>query len=303
MENQYNKGHAKEILEPCGLLGDCLKIKKSGVWPAFKRGKLMKAETEGLRWRPTRQMQRIPSAPEVKKTPMLPNPFNARELAAFMLAGTGARVADFYGDWSDGPDPDSLDDIDPDSNARRAVIEAFAAYRLAIEKVGQWDADALARRDAAGKAHWGSGNDKALLKAFDDAQAEWDAAHQAWLTAMVVCLLETKPQAATEAPAAQTAATPAPLVAKGNTQAWTVSKPQRGGAYRTPLYRLIAAAYRDGGPRPTARDVVEAWRINKPAEVAQVLPDGFDYYDAQGNTKHADLEAVRKAIDRMTSTR
>ena len=205
MEAKYNLKHAKEILEPCGLLGEnqrgkYLRIKKRGVMPAIKRDLLLQTETEGLRWRPARQLQLLPGAPEVKGTPMLPNPFTARELAAFMLEGAGALVADFYGEWDDGPDPESLRAIDPDSKARRAVTEAFTAYRLAIEKVGKYDMDALARRDAAHTAYWKSSNDKALSKAFEDARAEWDAAHQAWLTKMVRCLLE--PQAAAPAPVA-----------------------------------------------------------------------------------------------------
>ena len=42
------------------------------------------------------------------------------------------------------------------------------------------------------------------MKAFEDAEAEWDAAYQAWLTKMVRCLLE--PQAA--APALHVATEP-----------------------------------------------------------------------------------------------
>ena len=215
MEAKYNLKHAKEILEPCGLLGEnqrgkYLRIKKRGVMPAIKRDLLLQTETEGLRWRPARQLQLLPGAPEVKGTPMLPNPFTARELAAFMLEGAGALVADFYGEWDDGPDPESLRAIDPDSKARRAVTEAFTAYRLAIEKVGKYDMDALARRDAAHTAYWKSSNDKALLKAFEDAEAEWDAAYQAWLTKMVRCLLE--PQAAAPAPEVAESASKAVVV-------------------------------------------------------------------------------------------
>ena len=106
-------------------------------------------------------------------------------------------------------------------------------------------------------------------------------------------------------PAQPQAAAPAPVVAESasNAQAWTIAKPQRFNGYTAPLHRLIAAAHREGKPCPTARDVVEVWRINAPAEIAKVLPDGFDYYDAKGDTKTADLEAIRKAIRRMTSAR
>ena len=100
-------------------------------------------------------------------------------------------------------------------------------------------------------------------------------------------------------------ATPAPVEidSASNAAAWTVRKPKRFNGYTAPLHRLLAAAHHDGRPCPTARDVVEAWRNSAPAEIAQVLPDGFNYYDAKGNTKTADLEMVRKVIGRMTGAR
>lgn len=85
-----------------------------------------------------------------------------------------------------------------------------------------------------------------------------------------------------------------------NAQAWAIVRPQRFHGYNAPLLRLIAAAHHEGKPRPTARDVLEAWHADTPAEIAKVLPDGFDYYDAKGDTKTADLEAIRKAIARLT---
>ena len=88
-----------------------------------------------------------------------------------------------------------------------------------------------------------------------------------------------------------------------NSTTWEVTKPQRFNSYGAPLHRLLLDMQRDGKPRPTARDVVEAWRIEKPAEIEKVLQDGFDYYDAKGNTKPANLEAIRKAIARMTNAR
>lgn len=104
-----------------------------------------------------------------------------------------------------------------------------------------------------------------------------------------------EPQAAQPAPVAKNSASSAP--------AWTVNKPKRYSGYAAPLNRLLATAHLEGQPRPTARDVLEAWRSEAPAEIAKVLTDGFDYYDAKGNTKTADLEAVRKTIGRMTSAR
>ncbi|MDP3350701.1 MAG: hypothetical protein Q8S92_17045 [Hydrogenophaga sp.] len=81
---------------------------------------------------------------------------------------------------------------------------------------------------------------------------------------------------------------------------WTVIKPLRYSGYRAPLYRLIAIAHREGKSRPSARDVVEAWRSAMPPEIAKVLPGGVDYYDANGDTKAASLAAIRQAIGRMT---
>jgi len=171
----------------------------------------MQAETEGLRWRPTRELQGLPGAPETSDTPMLPIPFTARELAAFMLAGTGALVASFYGDWSDGPNPERLGDIDRDSFARRAVIDAFAAYRLAKEEVGEWES-VWSQRETTRKASSREPNNTALLKAFDEAQATWDTAYQTWLNAMVIELLGVGVEIESSGPATgtQPQAGPAP---------------------------------------------------------------------------------------------
>lgn len=108
-----------------------------------------------------------------------------------------------------------------------------------------------------------------------------------------------------QAAPAQRTEMPTPVTEKtvSNAPAWAANNPQRYKGYTAPLHRLLVAAHREGKPRPTARDVLEAWRINMPAEIAKVLPDGFDYYDSKGNTKAADLTAIRKAIGRMTSAR
>ncbi len=84
---------------------------------------------------------------------------------------------------------------------------------------------------------------------------------------------------------------------------WRVTQPQRYRGYAIALHRLLLAAHREGKARPTAREVLEAWRSNMPHEIAMVLPNGIDYYDSNGNTKPANLEAIRQAISRMTSVR
>ena len=231
MEAKYNLKHAKEILEPYAPKG-YLRFDERGVWPDIERDLLLQTETERLRWRPARQLQHLPGAPEVKDTPMLPNPFTARELAAFMLDGAGALVADFYGEWDDGPDPDSLRAIDPDSKARRAVTEAFTAYREAEGIVGPYPRALQADADRARKAY-NEANQRAneregvsgAVPGTDDSTARRARAvasvaaqeakmhttiaasrqaSEAWLTKMVRCLLE--PQAA--APALHVATEP-----------------------------------------------------------------------------------------------
>lgn len=82
---------------------------------------------------------------------------------------------------------------------------------------------------------------------------------------------------------------------------WTLREPERHQGYSLPLYRALLAAYRAGRTRPKARDILEAFRSDRPSEIAQVNHDGFTYYDSTGNAKPADLKAIGEAIRRMTS--
>lgn len=140
----YSKEHAEALLLPCGEGGRWV-IDERGVQPAVMNYK--DAERLGLvpeykllSWKPVMAFQDDQNAPDCKDTPALPFPFDARDLAAFMLDGVGAFVADYYGDWEDGPETESLNDIDPSNNyARRAVREAFDAYRQAVKSVGEPD--------------------------------------------------------------------------------------------------------------------------------------------------------------------
>lgn len=159
----YSKKVALEILEESGALGKCVVVKKKGVFPAVARDKLMPEESRLLRWRPARVMTRTNGSPSVNDTPMLPPEFSGRELAAFMLAGAGALVADFFGDWEDGPDHASLERLDEDSGARQAVVDAFDAYREAVGKVGKRDLE-LDRRARESCTAYSNARSEALLQ-------------------------------------------------------------------------------------------------------------------------------------------
>ena len=183
----YNRGHADALLAPCGEVSPW-RIDDRGVWPAYsdyEEAKRLGLESEQklLSWKPVMVFQDDQNAPDCKDTPALPFPFDARDLAAFMLDGVGAFVADYYGDWEDGPETESLNDIDPSNNyARRAVREAFDAYRQAVKSVGEPD--------------------------------NGDTWRDAMVRELLTPKVEPEPAVVGAAPAQPQAATPAPVVAE-----------------------------------------------------------------------------------------
>lgn len=82
---------------------------------------------------------------------------------------------------------------------------------------------------------------------------------------------------------------------------WQVTKPEAFRGYGRPLYELLTEASRAGRERPKAVDVLTAWLANRPPEVAKVLANSIEYWSANGEVKEADLDAIRKAIGRMTT--
>ncbi|WP_157040212.1 hypothetical protein [Polaromonas naphthalenivorans] len=85
---------------------------------------------------------------------------------------------------------------------------------------------------------------------------------------------------------------------------WTVIRPKRFQGYSEPLFNVLQDAHNMGQPLPTVHEVLGAFRINQPAQIAKLLPgQGFDYYTADGNTKSADLKAIREVIRKMTTPR
>lgn len=82
--------------------------------------------------------------------------------------------------------------------------------------------------------------------------------------------------------------------------AWSIKRPTRFQGYGKPLYDFLKAAHTAGQPRPNARNFLDSLKSIRPPDVVEVSDNGLKYYDALGNTKPADLEAIRKAIGRMT---
>lgn len=97
-------------------------------------------------------------------------------------------------------------------------------------------------------------------------------------------------------------ATPSHAVGIGDASStWSLRKPKRFQAYGWPLYQLLEAAHAAGRAIPTPRDVLEAFASNTPGEIAKVMHDELHYYLASGDTKSADLRAIKATIDRMTT--
>ena len=84
--------------------------------------------------------------------------------------------------------------------------------------------------------------------------------------------------------------------------AWFLRTPRRFQGYALPLYKFLKSSHdADASQVPNAREILESFRANQPDEVAKVLFDGIDYYDARGNTKYANLKAISEAIKRLTT--
>ncbi len=151
----YDREHALALLAPSSLVNEW-EVDERGLWPLERHEHLwkwgMQAEYEVTAWKPAVAYADASNAPDLVNTPALPFPFDGKDLAAFLLAGQGLFVADFYGAWESGPDADALARIAPGNNyARRAVVEAFEAYRVAAGRVGRLD---LGNENLDAWQHW-----------------------------------------------------------------------------------------------------------------------------------------------------
>lgn len=82
-----------------------------------------------------------------------------------------------------------------------------------------------------------------------------------------------------------------------NVAEWTVRRPQRFGGYTLPLHRFLAAAHQDGKPRPTARDVLEAWRNSTPPKLQQCCRTGSTITTPAATQKQPTLKHYARQLD------
>lgn len=85
----------------------------------------------------------------------------------------------------------------------------------------------------------------------------------------------------------------------GDSANWKPVKPKRFRGYSKPVYDLLRYAHIAGQPCPTAREVLDVWKIKRPPEVFEIMSDGLKYYDALGDIKVVKLNAISKVIGRM----
>jgi hypothetical protein len=87
-----------------------------------------------------------------------------------------------------------------------------------------------------------------------------------------------------------------------STGIWGVKRPKRFIGYTLPLYNFANAAFEAGELLPPkAMDVIEAWRVNKPLDIEQVLDKEIIYSSSQGTTKSANLKAIQQAINNLVT--
>lgn len=123
--------------EPWDTIGDDGKIKKLGRWRNSPDGNI--GDVFG-QWRPARVLAAKGCEIDPADTPALPFPFDAKKLAAFMMNGMGAFVAEWYcdGDWDNGLSIEALEQSIPVDEVwlRQTVREAVDAYRTAKDAIG-----------------------------------------------------------------------------------------------------------------------------------------------------------------------
>ena len=256
-----------------------------------------------------------PDAPNPLTAPCLPFPFNANQLAAFMLDGVGAVLPSIYGDWETGPDQGMLDTISVLGREPKAALKAaYNAFRTTQHSVGDYplplqkQADRLARifnymnlRANTREGVFAKGITSAegrtrrerakrtiteIAVRCDQAKEAYQAAFRPWRKSMVQQLL--LPQNHRSGP--MTIADIAYEVPSWRVKTTVKATP----GYRGPLAKFLKFAQTTGGSRPTAQDVIEAWAIAPPIDIT-VIKD-WAYIPYTGRTPPSDKAAIKNGI-------
>jgi len=82
---------------------------------------------------------------------------------------------------------------------------------------------------------------------------------------------------------------------------WVLARPKRFPGYRKALYDFLKAANTAGKERPTAYDVLDAWRREPPTGILEVIDDELKFENSKGEPDTATMAAVKKSIDRLTT--
>jgi hypothetical protein len=76
-------------------------------------------------------------------------------------------------------------------------------------------------------------------------------------------------------------------------------KPRRVQGYTQAVYDFLKIEFASHKQRPTAVEVLASWRATPPPGISEIGQRGFKYQDARGDWKEADLEKLRKVIERF----
>lgn len=84
---------------------------------------------------------------------------------------------------------------------------------------------------------------------------------------------------------------------------WDLFEPERDDGLQAALYATLKRAKEARRARPTARQVIGEWLIERPPQVIEVLPDEVKFIDSSPTGQgSANLEALRKRIGRLTKS-
>lgn len=82
---------------------------------------------------------------------------------------------------------------------------------------------------------------------------------------------------------------------------WSLTRPQRSDALTGAIYAVLKDAHDANGPLPFPRDVMALCIKKRPHDMIEVTHDEIKFYDSRGDAETANVEAVRKRIERMTT--